>query len=125
MVNKIADNLKSVTGAIIILLFVGALSGTWLISGIIPSMIYYGLNILHPSIFLPSCLIHDSKKPYILLNSHHDTVKPTSGYTLNPFDSIIKEKKLYEDLINSFETSIQKLKDLDDLSELALEKNLI
>ena len=35
------------------------------------------------------------------------------------------EKKLYEDLINSFETSIQKLKDLDDLSELALEKNLI
>ena len=57
MVNKIADNLKSVTGAIIILLFVGALSGTWLISGIIPSMIYYGLNILHPSIFLPSCLV--------------------------------------------------------------------
>ena len=57
MVNKIADNLKSVTGAIIILLFVGALSGTWLISGIIPSMIYYGLNILHPSVFLPSCLI--------------------------------------------------------------------
>ena len=57
MINTIADNLKSVTGAIIILLFVGALSGTWLISGIIPSMIYYGLNILHPSVFLPSCLI--------------------------------------------------------------------
>ena len=57
MINKISDNLKSVTGAIIILLFVGALSGTWLISGIIPSMIYYGLKILHPSIFLPSCLI--------------------------------------------------------------------
>ena len=36
---------------------------------------------------------------------------------------IIKEKKLYEDLINSFETSIEKLKDLDDLSELALEEN--
>ncbi len=36
---------------------------------------------------------------------------------------IVKEKKLYEDLINSFETSIQKLKDLDDLSELALEEN--
>ena len=38
---------------------------------------------------------HDSKKPYILLNSHHDTVKPNSGYTLNPFESIIKEKKLF------------------------------
>ena len=57
MMSQVAENLKSVTGAIVILLFVGALSGTWLISGIIPSMIYYGLNLLHPSIFLPSCLI--------------------------------------------------------------------
>jgi len=57
MMSQVAENLKSVTGAIVILLFVGALSGTWLISGIIPSMIYYGLNILHPSIFLPACLI--------------------------------------------------------------------
>ena len=57
MMNQVAENLKSVTGAIVILLFVGALSGTWLISGIIPSMIYYGLNILHPSIFLPACLV--------------------------------------------------------------------
>ena len=40
-----------------ILLFVGALAGTWLISGIIPAMIYYGLQILHPSIFLPACII--------------------------------------------------------------------
>ncbi len=36
---------------------------------------------------------------------------------------IIKEKKLYEDLINSFEQSIDKLKDLDDLKELATEEN--
>ena len=57
MINVVSKNLKSITGAILILLFVGALSGTWLISGIIPSMIYYGLKILHPSIFLPSCLI--------------------------------------------------------------------
>ena len=57
MMTQVAENLKSVTGAIVILLFVGALSGTWLISGIIPSMIYYGLKILHPSIFLPACLV--------------------------------------------------------------------
>ena len=57
MMSQVAENLKSVTGAIVILLFVGALSGTWLISGIIPSMIYYGLKILHPSIFLPACLV--------------------------------------------------------------------
>ena len=57
MLDKVADNLKSVTGAILILLFVGALAGTWLISGVIPAMIYYGLQILHPSIFLPACVI--------------------------------------------------------------------
>ncbi|MFQ3341068.1 MAG: NhaC family Na+:H+ antiporter [Flavobacteriaceae bacterium] len=57
MLEKIAVNLKSVTGALLILLFVGALAGTWLISGIIPAMIYYGLQILHPSIFLPACII--------------------------------------------------------------------
>jgi NhaC family Na+:H+ antiporter len=57
MLKKIAENLQSVTGALLILLFVGALAGTWLISGIIPAMIYYGLQILHPSIFLPACIL--------------------------------------------------------------------
>ena len=57
MIDAVSSNIKSITSAILILLFVGALSGTWLLSGIIPSMIYYGLQILHPSIFLPSCLI--------------------------------------------------------------------
>ena len=36
---------------------------------------------------------------------------------------VIKEKKLYEDLINSYEHSIEKLKDLDDLKELAIQEN--
>jgi len=36
---------------------VGALSGTWLVSGIIPAMIYYGLQILNPTIFLAACVI--------------------------------------------------------------------
>jgi Na+:H+ antiporter, NhaC family len=57
MIQKVAENLQSVTGALLILLFVGALAGTWLISGIIPAMIYYGLQILHPSIFLPACIV--------------------------------------------------------------------
>lgn len=57
MLEKVADNLKSVTGSILILLFVGALAGTWLIGGIIPAMIYYGLQILHPTIFLPACVV--------------------------------------------------------------------
>ena len=57
MIKKVADNLQSVTGALLILLFVGALAGTWLVSGIIPAMIYFGLQILHPSFFLPACIV--------------------------------------------------------------------
>ncbi len=38
---------------------------------------------------------YDESKPTILLNSHHDTVKPNPGYTLNPFEPIIKDGKLY------------------------------
>jgi len=37
----------------------------------------------------------DDQKPSILLNSHHDTVKPNSGYTLDPFEAIQKDGKLY------------------------------
>ncbi|TXG39608.1 Na+/H+ antiporter NhaC [Seonamhaeicola maritimus] len=57
MLDEVAENIKSTAGAIIILLMVGALAGTWLISGIIPSMIYYGLQILSPSIFLAACVV--------------------------------------------------------------------
>lgn len=57
MIEEVANNLKSTTGAILILLFVGALAGTWLISGVIPTMIYYGLKILNPTIFLPATVV--------------------------------------------------------------------
>lgn len=57
MIDEVAENIKSTAGALIILLMVGALAGTWLISGIIPSMIYYGLQILNPTIFLAATVI--------------------------------------------------------------------
>lgn len=57
MLDEVAENVKSTTGALLILLMVGALAGTWLISGIIPSMIYYGLQILNPTIFLAASVI--------------------------------------------------------------------
>ena len=57
MMDEVAENVKSTASAILILLMVGALAGTWLISGIIPSMIYYGLQVLNPTIFLVACLI--------------------------------------------------------------------
>ncbi len=37
----------------------------------------------------------DDMKPTLLLNSHHDTVKPNDGYTLNPYDPIKKDGKIY------------------------------
>ena len=48
----ISKSIKSVIPSIIILLLIGSLAGTWLISGIVPAMIYYGLQILNPEIFL-------------------------------------------------------------------------
>lgn len=54
----ITKNVASVTSAIIILLLIGALSGTWMVSGVVPSLIYYGVKIIHPDIFLAStCII--------------------------------------------------------------------
>lgn len=57
MISEVGENLKQTTGSLLILLMVGSLAGTWLISGIIPSMIYYGLMILNPTIFLAACVI--------------------------------------------------------------------
>ncbi|MDC7995460.1 Na+/H+ antiporter NhaC [Altibacter sp. HG106] len=57
MLSEVAENVRSTTGAILILLMVGALAGTWMISGIIPTMIYYGMQVLNPTIFLASCVI--------------------------------------------------------------------
>jgi NhaC family Na+:H+ antiporter len=44
-------------GAIFILLVVGSLIGTWIMAGIVPTMIYYGLQILSPKIFYAACCI--------------------------------------------------------------------
>jgi len=57
MLQKVGENLQSVTGPILILLLVGALAGTWLLSGIIPAMIDYGLQIANPRFFLPTCVL--------------------------------------------------------------------
>ena len=58
IINSISKSISTTTPAIIILLLIGSLAGTWLISGIVPAMIYYGLQILNPKIFLfASCII--------------------------------------------------------------------
>ena len=52
IIEGISNSIKSIVPAIIMLLLIGSLAGTWLISGVIPTMIYYGLQILNPTIFL-------------------------------------------------------------------------
>tara|TARA_B110000261_G_C13074619_1_gene353547 strand:+ start:231 stop:1655 length:1425 start_codon:yes stop_codon:yes gene_type:complete len=54
---EVKENLLSVLVPVIILIMVGALAGTWLISGIIPAMVYYGLQVLSPEIFLPASVV--------------------------------------------------------------------
>ena len=57
VIERIFSSIKSISIPIVILLLVGALAGTWKVSGIIPAMVYYGLNMVDPSIFLPLTLI--------------------------------------------------------------------
>nr|MBP9979040.1 sodium:proton antiporter [Bacteroidales bacterium] len=46
------NHLSKTGSAIFILLMIGALTGSWMISGVVPAMIYYGLKLIHPSVFL-------------------------------------------------------------------------
>lgn len=58
LLEGIVKSISSAMSALLILLMIGALSGTWLISGIIPAMIYYGLEVLNPTIFLfAACVV--------------------------------------------------------------------
>ncbi|MDR1202782.1 MAG: Na+/H+ antiporter NhaC [Tannerellaceae bacterium] len=54
----VTNNISGIAVAIFILLIIGALSGSWMISGIVPTLIYYGMQIIHPNFFLAStCII--------------------------------------------------------------------
>ncbi|MBR5299795.1 MAG: sodium:proton antiporter [Bacteroidales bacterium] len=55
---SILDNITAVGTSILILLLIGAVSGSWMISGVVPTMIYYGMKVIVPEIFLfASCII--------------------------------------------------------------------
>ena len=54
----IRENVADVTSAILILFLIGAISGTWTGSGVIPTFIYYGVQLIHPKFFLlTACVI--------------------------------------------------------------------
>ena len=46
------DNLSKTGSAVFILLMIGALTASWTLSGVVPTLIYYGLKVIHPSVFL-------------------------------------------------------------------------
>lgn len=54
---SIVKSISSAMPSILILLLIGALAGTWMLSGVVPTLIYYGLQIFHPSIFLFATVI--------------------------------------------------------------------
>lgn len=54
----VTNNIAGVSTALIILLIIGALSGAWMVSGVVPTLIYYGIQVIHPHFFLVStCII--------------------------------------------------------------------
>ncbi|MFT6112791.1 MAG: NhaC family Na+:H+ antiporter [Bacteroidia bacterium] len=57
MMDHVGSNLKSVSGAILILLLVGSLAAAWLVSGVIPAMIFYGIKLINPTVFLPTAVV--------------------------------------------------------------------
>ncbi|MCK5136184.1 MAG: Na+/H+ antiporter NhaC [Bacteroidales bacterium] len=54
---SMVKSISSAMPSILILLMIGALAGTWLLSGVIPTLIYYGLKVFHPKIFLFATVI--------------------------------------------------------------------
>lgn len=57
MENGMISTINSSMQAILIQMIIGIIIGTWILAGIVPTMIYYGLQILSPAIFLPSAAI--------------------------------------------------------------------
>lgn len=53
----LADKIGGVSGGIIILLLIGALGGSWMVGGIVPTLIYYGMQIMSPQWFLVSACV--------------------------------------------------------------------
>ena len=57
ILHSITNSINTAMPSILILLIIGSLAGTWLVSGIVPVMIYYGLKMIHPSVFLLTALV--------------------------------------------------------------------
>jgi Na+:H+ antiporter, NhaC family len=55
--HRIIKTIGAAMPSMLILLLIGSLAGTWLLSGVVPVMIYYGLDIIHPKVFLFTAVV--------------------------------------------------------------------
>lgn len=55
--NAVVEKMAGISNAVIILLLIGALGSSWMVSGVVPLLIYYGMEILHPLWFLVSACV--------------------------------------------------------------------
>ncbi len=55
--SRVLKSIDKAMPAMLILLFIGSLAGTWLISGVVPAMIFYGLKMIHPKVFLLTAIV--------------------------------------------------------------------
>lgn len=54
---SIAENIRSISTSLMILLLIGSVSGSWMVSGVVPTLISYGMEIISPAVFLAACCI--------------------------------------------------------------------
>ncbi|MBO7227927.1 MAG: sodium:proton antiporter, partial [Bacteroidales bacterium] len=54
---SLVEGVRNVSSAIVMLLLIGGISGTWMLSGVVPTLIYYGLQIINPKVFLLTCCV--------------------------------------------------------------------
>ena len=80
LLNAIVEGISTAMGAILIMLAVGALIGTWLLSGAVPSLIYYGVEILSPGWFYAAACIICAVSSFAIGSSW--TVAGTLGVAL-------------------------------------------
>ena len=91
--NAISKNIKSISNPIIILLLVGALSGTWLLSGIIPSMIYYPIPIHNQVPYKNNQSLENTEllsKEVISLPIHTEIENSNQEYIIEKIDNFFK-----------------------------------
>ncbi|MBE0651805.1 MAG: Na+/H+ antiporter NhaC [Bacteroidales bacterium] len=118
MRDQIVKTIGTAMPAILILLLIGAIAGTWMISGVVPALIYYGLKVLHPSIFLFAAVITCSVVS-VATGSSWSTIATIGVALLGIGDAMGYEKAIVAGAIVSGAYFGDKVSPLSDTTNLA------